>query len=322
MVIMRKNSATGRETDNITVSAIYQSQLQLISGLVLPSICIGITLIPVLCFSVRKAAAWNDVPVEDILEEYDDGIFTTPYESSRDQVLQDDLDDIPYVTDDGFEVPLFSNDGFQIQRRTANFAYDTKPHGVLIDLLRTRNLFTNDVDELVDDPCDVDFTVYPQSGLRTVGHFQAKGLISGCYPLLKRINALLRHRDGNYHDDEDNDDYLDTPAIHPIASQGYNAMMHHTRGRTAQHHEVQVGQVTAALAGMFANTPQHINLGKRLIRTCQQALPHQAFSEKIQSPAISTDLRLENVYYIDMNALRPDQRNGRSDSLHYIYCLA
>jgi hypothetical protein len=48
-----------------------------------------------------------------------------------------------------------------------------------------------------------------------------------------------------------------------------------------------------------------------LLRTCQQALPHQAFAEKIQSPAISTDLRLENVYYIDMKALPQGLRNGR-----------
>jgi hypothetical protein len=185
----------------------------------------------------------------------------------------------------------------------------------LVDLLRTRNLFTNDVDELLDEePSSIDFTVYPQAGLRTVGHFQAKGLISGCYPLIRRINRRITNLtpdNMDIWDDEHNDNIADTPVIHAIASQGYNAMMHHTRGRTAQHHEVQVGQVTSALAGLFAKSPQHINVSKRLLRTCQQALPHQAFAEKIHCPAISTDLRLENVYYIDMKALRQDQRNGR-----------
>jgi hypothetical protein len=185
----------------------------------------------------------------------------------------------------------------------------------LVDLLRTRNLFTIDGDDLFDeDPSVIDFTVYPQAGLRTVGHFQAKGLISGCYPLIRRINRRLANLDSdniNDWDDENNEELLDTPVIRAIASQGYNAMMHHTRGRTAQHHEVQVGHVTSALAGMFAKSPQHINTATRLARTCQQALPHQAFAEKIHSPAISSDLRLENVYCIDMKALRQDQRNGR-----------
>jgi hypothetical protein len=252
--------------------------------------------------------------VADILEEYHDGIFTSPYSSTREEIPPDDLDDIPFVSDDGFELPLFSKDGFQIQRRSARFNRNVKPHGVLVDLLQTKNLFTNDVDELFDeDPCSIEFTVYPQAGLKTAGHFQAKGLVAGCYPFINRVNRLLNQTSSDDSNDEDDeyDNNIGRPVIHGIASQGYNALMHHTRGRTAQHHEVQVGQVTAALAGMFAKTPQHITLSRRLTRTCRQALPHQAFTEKIQSPAISTDLRLENVYYIDMKALSPEHRNGR-----------
>jgi hypothetical protein len=211
---------------------------------------------------------------------------------------------------------LYSKDGFEIQRRSARFHRGVKPHGVLVDLTRTKNLFTNDIDELFDEePCSVDFTVYPQAGLKTVGHFQAKGLIAGCYPLIQRINRRLEQASEDDLDtqvDDDADEELrNAPVIQGITSQGYNALMHFTRGRTAQHHEVQVGQVTAALAGMFANTAPHTTICRRLTRTCEQALPHQAFAEKVRSMAITTDLRLENVYCIDMKALRPDQRNGR-----------
>jgi hypothetical protein len=264
---------------------------------------------------VQCAAAWNEWPIQDIIDDYEDGIFTTPYAMTREEVHPDDLDEIPYVSDDGYEIPLFSKDGFQIQRRIGLFASGSKPHGVLINLLQTRNLFTNDVDELAEEECGViDFTVYPQAGLRNAGHFQAKGLVLGCYPLLKLINRQIARGSTDESrdvDDEDDNTGVGHAAIHVIASQGYNAMMHHTRGRTAQHHEVQVGQVTAALAGQYARTAQHVNVCKRLTWTCCQALLHEAFSAKIRGPAISTDLRLENVYYIDMKALRPQQRNGR-----------
>ena len=259
--------------------------------------------------------------MDDIIEEYQDGIFTTPYPDSREEIDPQDLDDIPLVSDEGLDIPLYSLDGFQIQRKTASFRRDVKPHGVLVDLQQTKKLFTNDIDELFEEePCTTDFTVYPQAGLKSVGHFQAKGLVAGCYPLIKRINKLLEQPfrddddgplDDDDDDDDDDDELVNRPVIQGIASQGYNALTHYTRGRTAQHHEVQVGQVTGALAGMFATTPQHTNLCRRLIRTCEQALPHQAFSEKVQSAAISTDLRLENVYCIDMKALRPEKRNGR-----------
>lgn len=253
--------------------------------------------------------------MDSITDEYPDGVFTTPYRSTREEISGDDLEDLPLVSDDGFYLPLYSKDGFEIQRRTARFRRNVKPHGVLVDLLRTKNLFTNDIDELFEDePCSIDFTVYPQAGLKSVGHFQAKGLVAGCYPFIKRVNRLLEQALDNDNDrqlDDDDNELLNRPVIQGIASQGYNALTHYTRGRTAQHHEVQVGQVTSALAGMFANTPQHSNICRRLTRTCQQALPHQAFAEKVQSAAISTDLRLENVYCIDMQALRPEQRNGR-----------
>jgi hypothetical protein len=272
------------------------------------------------------------------LAEYHDGIFTTPYHSTRDEIQQQDLDDIPFVSPNGSEISLFSNDGFKIQRRTALFNRHVKPHGVLVDLQSTKNLFTNnDSDDMQieddQDPPSSDFSVYPQAGLKSAGHFQAKNLIAGCYPIIRRINRYLnRHRphhrpshdssdsddmqvddDNNNNSDNNNDHYiLNRPVVQGIASQGYNALMHHTRGRTAQHHEVQVGQVTAALAGIYATTPQHTNRARKLTRSCQQALPHQAFAEKILSEAITTDLRLENIYSIDIKALAPVKRNGRT----------
>ena len=41
-----------------------------------------------------------------------------------------------------------------------------------------------------------------------------------------------------------------------VGSQGYNAVMHHTWGRTAQHHDAQMGLITSALAGEWARNEQ------------------------------------------------------------------
>lgn len=128
---------------------------------------------------------------------------------------------------------------------------------------------------------------------------------TGCYTGIHRYLPLHP-----FQLDDDDDELLNRPVIQGITLQGYNALLNYTHGWTAQHHEVQVSQVTAALAGMFANTPQHINICRCITWTCQQALPHQAFAEKVQSTAISTDLWLENVFCIDMKALRSEQRNG------------
>jgi hypothetical protein len=223
------------------------------------------------------------------------------------------LEEMPLVTEDGHENPIYSEDGFQIQRRIARFSRNTNPHGVLLHFPPLQSLFLKEDDELFDeDPAYTEYTVYPQAGLRSVGHFQAKGLMSPCYNLLHLVNRRLT--DGR---DNDSDMSVDgwednnRPVICGIASQGYNAIMHHTRGRTAQHHDVQVGLITAALAGGWATSDKAKQQATRLARKCQHSLPHEAFAEKISNPNISRDLRLENVYSIDVNALHHHYRNGK-----------
>lgn len=103
--------------------------------------------------------------------------------------------------------------------------------------------------------------------------------------------------------------------IHGVSSQGYNAVTHHTRGRTAQHHEVQVGMVTGALAGAWATSGSNKTTADKLEEDCRWKMPHESFAEKIRKPGIARDLRLENVYWIDIGALQKKHQNGRSVDL-------
>ena len=160
-LIPTRNAKTGKETDSTTGSATYPSLLLLIFSTFIFQCTQQITHPS---FSIHKAAAWTPRPVEDILDKYHDGLFTSPYPNTHKEIPPDDLNDIPFISDDGFELPLFSKDGFQIQRRSALFNRNVKPHGILVDLLQTKNLFTNDVDELFDkDPCSIDFTGWPKN---------------------------------------------------------------------------------------------------------------------------------------------------------------
>ncbi|KAF8872027.1 hypothetical protein BD779DRAFT_1477818 [Infundibulicybe gibba] len=111
-------------------------------------------------------------------------------------------------------------------------------------------------------------------------------------------------------ENNDDNDNARKPAIFGISSQGYNAVMHNTRGRSAQHHEVQVGYITRMLAGSWMNAKSHQLAAQRWVQKCQQALPHEAYAEKIRDRSICRDLRLENVYYIDLDALNPGQKRG------------
>lgn len=285
--------------------------------------------------SVRKAASWTEVDLEEILEDYQDGFFDSPDIWTRNQIPDEDILNLPQMDESGRPIPLFCREGYPIQRRIPSFVSASPTFGVLLKYNNLESLFLNRVEdydhsELGHTP----FTFYPQAGLRTVGHFQASGLMAPCYPLLSRINKSLQKSlqsatnareldsDSESSDEEMNSesdanssdgsswDSSAKKVIHGISSQGYNAVTHHTRGRTAQHHEVQVGMVTGALAGAWATGAGAMRTAEGLERSCSWRMPHKLFEEKIQKPGIARDLRLENVYWIDVGALKKKNQKG------------
>jgi hypothetical protein len=185
-----------------------------------------------------------------------------------------------------------------------------------LDLRVVKDLFDAPFEE-DDDSSDaadfVDVYTYPQAGLKIAGHFQANGLMQNFLPLLKQINSDLDRVDD---DDDDDSSMDDTPeqrektVVHGLACQGYNAVMHSTRGDSAQHHDAQLGMVTGALAGSWATGDVPERTARKLRERCSRQLPHACFSEKIKNDNISRDLRLENVFYIDVAAMKRDAQDG------------
>jgi hypothetical protein len=255
--------------------------------------------------------------VEEILEEYGNELYTAPVPGPRRQrIQQQDLEDMPLLDEAGQEIPLYTNNGYQIERRLAGHSEGTNPHGVLMDLRHLNVLFHED--RIEDDYEDLDdgielspvkYYVYPQAGLVTAGHFQANGLMTN---FQKRVNIL----NSRIHEELDAEHIVDAEqsqgvAIRGIGCQGYNAVMHCTRGLGSQHHDAQKGYVTGALSGAWArNDASMETIARRMQQRCEHQLPYETFDRKIDNLDIDRDLRLENVYSIDVLALPQAGRNG------------
>jgi hypothetical protein len=256
--------------------------------------------------------------VNDIVEEFGDDLYTEPEPChARQQIHPEELADMDLLDAEGHEIPLYTKNGYQIECRLAALSEDTKPHGILMNLRHLGALFEDasfddSYDDLFDDiqQSPVKYYVYPQAGLVTAGHFQANGLLSNFQKRLNQLNARIL-TDNHPQQDANADTYQPVP-ITGIGCQGYNALMHCTRGLGSQHHDAQKGVVTAALSGAWATTEGGMDsIARSLKLQCSYQLPHQTYDRKIAHQKIHRDLRLENVYAIDIHALPENSRNGK-----------
>lgn len=267
---------------------------------------------------VEEVSQWQDRDIMDIRNDHGDILYDSVDPDTREEIHLDRLNDLPMLDETGDQIHLYTEDGFRIQRRLAGFALDVHPHGVLLNLRDIGLLFKS-------EESDTPFSVFPQAGLVTVGHIQAEGLVTPYLPLLQKLNSKVKVQD----DDHMSDDDLDMPTCAPIvgiACQAYNALMHNTRGRTAQHHDAQRGLVTAALAGGYAKSDGNVRKARVLQSQCRNRLPHLEFKEKIANNndrPLDCSLRFENTFIIHMDQLNPIYHDGGfvfSFSLFLISC--
>jgi hypothetical protein len=243
-----------------------------------------------------------------------DGVYASSEGHNRVPLSLDDVREMDMVDDDGQEIQVYCEKGFVIPRRVPRYSKNTPAHGLLLNLTTVKELFEpNDYDnEGLDwDEEDDSITtyVYPQAGLKTAGHFQANGIMRSFKRFVTEVNESLK-------DVEHDEDVTlvaggSPPIVRGIASQGYNGVMHSTRGHSAQHHNAQLGIITAALAGRWATGNMNTRVATEFQEKCSHQLPHKAFEEKIKNKNIIRDLRLENVYYVDVKAMCENDRNGR-----------
>ncbi|KAF8326750.1 hypothetical protein F5887DRAFT_1084263 [Amanita rubescens] len=257
-------------------------------------------------FEVEEVTCWQNRDLNDIRIDHGDVFYDSLDPDTREQILLDQLDDLPMLDEAGGPIHIYTEDGFRIQRRLAGHNPDIHPHGVLLDLRDVGVLFKS-------EDSATPFTVYPQAGLVTAGHIQAEGLVAPYLPLLQQLNSKVRvPLEDDYMDGDDTEIATDAPII-GISCQAYNAVMHNTRGRCAQHHDAQRGLVTAALAGGFARTNANTRTARILQSQCKNRLPHLEFKQKIANnndQPLDCSLRFENTFVVNMDRLNPLYHDG------------
>ncbi|KAF8221753.1 hypothetical protein L208DRAFT_1529442 [Tricholoma matsutake] len=215
-----------------------------------------------LSVQVRQVEEWVPWDMADIIDEFGDELYTSPVPGqTREQIRPEDLEYLPLLDEDDREIPLFTHNGYQIERRLAAHSEGDKPHGVLMNLRHLNILFDEDgIEEdleLLDDDMEattVKYHVYLQASLVTAGHFQANGLMTNFQQWLTMLNSAI-HQELDAQEDVGGEP-SEGIAVRAIACQGYNAVMHSTRGLGSQHHNAQKGYVMAALSGAWANNDQ------------------------------------------------------------------
>ena len=258
-------------------------------------------------------AQWDDIPIEALQELHGEEIFDSADREERSAV---DLETYPIEDEAGLENHIYDVDGMRIPRHEAIIEEGQPVNGMVFDLRRIHELFQKDgmADETgrIDDTLITEHYVYPMAGLRTVGHFQAKGLMTPFSRQLKLLNARIRN-ENNWEDEDDVEVdllYGTSALIEGIASQGYNMLSHRVR-TAARYHEVQVGTLTAAFSGTYHGSDGNRNKARRFRDICSQALPFERYHQKITGVNVDTSTRVENVYQVDMRRMPVGCRNGR-----------
>ncbi|KAF8218473.1 hypothetical protein L208DRAFT_1383279 [Tricholoma matsutake] len=119
---------------------------------------------------VHKASAWKDQSLDDFWDVYHEGVWTSADWTYREEISMEELADMDMLDKSGHKVP---------------FRKSVKPHGVLMDLTRINELFKEDLDDVYLEgqpgPSSSEYSVYPQAGMWTAGHFQVHGLMTRLY---------------------------------------------------------------------------------------------------------------------------------------------
>lgn len=286
----------------------------------------------------QQASGTRERPLNEIKAKYGADIFDTPYPNNRERI---DLDAQPLLDAAGGEIRIYDVEGRRIPRVLSGVAPDEAPCGILMDLRAVHPLF--EVSAEPPPPLNPDWSdgddpeegmmsapratptirLYPQAFMRTIGHFQADGILPHFDHFLEKIEAKFMPRqpggeeaenDDLYEDEDEDDDPIQLErmrgrVVHPLAFQAYNELSHQTRPNAGLH-DVQQGHLTSALSGCHAINGTGQKRHQDIYNRCRVALPHERFASKIDTPAVPRDLRLEVVIVLDMDAMPTSKRRG------------
>lgn len=254
-------------------------------------------------YSAFRVDEWVNIPVDDLTAN--GPLYTSIYDVDREEIV--DLLDYPMLDEDNREVPIYTEDGSTVDRREPRVWPGTGQCAILVDLDNIRALFDdpNPDDDMSDfEPFarpNATINAFRQGFLKSAGHVQVNNVPHDMARLLTGINRniALNAVPSDEVSDDGQDDSRPMPALSGIDCQMYNAVMHRVRG-TANTHDAQRGDVTAAFAGSYsAGVPQR-RTAKRLKDACTNRLPHENFRIMIDHDGLDTSLRIENVFRLDM----------------------
>lgn len=88
--------------------------------------------------------------------------------------------------------------------------------------------------------------------------------------------------------------------------------MHSTQGYGVQHHKAQQGLVTAKIGGWYALDNSGKEKAQKIRKNLDKfPLPYKVFDRKICNQSIKQDLQMENVFVVDLTALRGSDQCGK-----------
>lgn len=268
--------------------------------------------------SFIKVTDWNVIPTDDLDKQ---PLFLNFTSNPEDRQPVEDLAELPLLDGQDCEIPVYTMDGFRVLRR---HPVASERLGCLLDLTKVPGLFFPDSINVVDDPDSrTSIYLYPLAFTKTMGNMQADGVLHSFQRRMVALNGtLMVPQARNEVDDQSDDDSLlgeDTdnaiagsasPAIRALRCQAYSTLSHEVR-QEAQFHSVQLGKITATLAGCGSCDEDVTEEWKRRRDYCAEALPHQRFDSKINGRSLPQAMRFENVYKLNLARMKPEYRNGR-----------
>ncbi|KAF9518846.1 hypothetical protein BS47DRAFT_1358506, partial [Hydnum rufescens UP504] len=264
--------------------------------------------------SAQIAQGFEDIPAATIRGQHD--VLYDSWDADL-RVEIEDLEGLPLLDDSEKEIRIYNQEGNRVPRREPLFYGDEAPCGVLLNLATCEALFVLEPSMIDEGEEHVYVSVYPQAYLRHIGHMRANCVMRDFRAVIKRINNTITHPEGESDDSDDEieAEYLSArpAALRGTSFQAYNEMVHRFTDRHGGM-DIQQGSLTAAASGRYARDARDVRTAKGRSALVDELLPHERMTEKMELENSPRDLRLEQVYTLDLHCMPEEHRNGR-----YIY---
>lgn len=292
------------------------------------------------CLEVDR---WEPIDVHDILQDHNH-IFDSADPGTRQPI--NNLIDYPMFDDIGREKRIYDSHGDQILRKLPILKedeYGENPDCPLLLKLKSipqffqeplASLNASDSDQGSDNEDaairppsaynePMKCMLFPQAYLKLYGQVQTDRVSPHFCQKIKHINQVIGASIPAFHSPSLSDDEEDeVPAFYtplqPDSCQMYNAIAHKLMMRAGSLDAMQ-GDITNAMAGSYASTPAAQRRGRKAFEACQQNLPQDRISRRILPDNGCKALRVENVYVMNIQQVKPVFQSGACVSSSYGY---